>query len=151
MMQSGMFIPAKHYRGNTSSQIVTHFKKEEDQKLNSGKFEEELLRMSEIADKIDSRSLVLLNESFSSTNVIEGSEISKQIIKALSDIKIKVFFVTHLFDFADSVYKESRNNFMFMVAQRSTDGERTYKIIKGNPEPTSYGIDLYRRIFVDEK
>jgi DNA mismatch repair ATPase MutS len=147
MMQCGMFVPAEYYRANISSQVVTHFKKEEDQSLNSGKFDEELFRMSEMIDKIDSGALVLLNESFSSTNVREGSEIAKQVIKAFSEKKMKVFFVTHLFDFADSIYRESCKNSLFLIAEREQEENRTYKIIQGKPEPTSHGLDLYFQIF----
>jgi DNA mismatch repair ATPase MutS len=53
----------------------THYKREEDATMTSGKFDEELSRMSEIADEIRPRSLLLCNESFASTNEREGAEI----------------------------------------------------------------------------
>ena len=44
--------------------------------MKSGKLDEELARMSGIADAIAPNSMVLFNESFASTNEREGSEIA---------------------------------------------------------------------------
>jgi len=38
-------------------------------------------------------------------------------------------------------------NAIFMRADRQTDGGRTFRIIEGEPLQTSYGEDLYNRIF----
>ena len=43
--------------------------------MKSGKLDEELSRMSKVADHIGPGSILLLNESFSATNEREGSEI----------------------------------------------------------------------------
>jgi len=56
--------------------------------------------MSEIVDHLVPDSLLLFNESFAATNDREGSEIARQIVSALLEKGIKVFFVTHLYDFA---------------------------------------------------
>ncbi len=56
--------------------------------------------MSSIVDNMTPSSIVLLNESFASTNEREGSEIARQIVRALLETGIKVFYVTHLFDLA---------------------------------------------------
>jgi hypothetical protein len=53
--------------------------------MKSGKFDEELSRMSDIADDMTSNSMVLFNESFAATNEREGSEIGRQIVCALSE------------------------------------------------------------------
>jgi hypothetical protein len=38
-------------------------------------------------------------------------------------------------------------NAMFLRADRQTDGRRTFKLIEGEPLQTSYGEDVYHRIF----
>jgi DNA mismatch repair ATPase MutS len=90
---------------------------------------------------------VLFNESFAATNEREGSEIARQIICALLEKRIKVFFVTHLYEFAQSFYNKKMETFIFLRAERRPDGRRTFKLIEGEPLPTSYGEDLYQRIF----
>ena len=100
MMQCGMFVPAQSFRANVCKGVFTHFKREEDPGMKSGKLDEELGRMSSIVDNISPKSIVLLNESFASTNEREGSEIARQIVRALLERGIRVFYVTHLFDLA---------------------------------------------------
>jgi hypothetical protein len=147
MMQCGMFVPAESFCANICSSLFTHYKREEDTTMESGKFDEELGRMSEIVDNITSNSMVLFNESFAATNEREGSEIARQIVSALLEQRIKVFFVTHLYEFASNFYDKKMENAMFLRAERQADGRRTFKLIEREPLPTSYGPDLYEKIF----
>jgi len=147
MMQCGMFTPAESFCANICDGLFTHYKRKEDATMKSGKLDEELSRMSEIVDHITSNSLVLFNESFAATNEREGSEIARQIIGALLEKRIKVFFVTHLYELAHGFYDRKMENAIFLRADRQTDGGRTFKIIEGEPLQTSYGEDLYSGIF----
>jgi hypothetical protein len=67
------FVPRERVRRS-----FTHYKREEDATMQRGKLDEELGRMSEIADQITPHSILLCNESFASTNEREGSEIAGQ-------------------------------------------------------------------------
>jgi hypothetical protein len=147
MMQCGMFVAAQSFRANLARDIFTHFKREEDATMQSGKLDEELRRMSAIVDHVAPRSLVLLNESFASTNEREGSEIARQIVRALLESGVRVIYVTHLFDLARGFYLAQRTDALFLRAERLQDGRRTFRLIEGEPLPTSYGEDLYARIF----
>ncbi|GBE21661.1 DNA mismatch repair protein MutS [bacterium BMS3Bbin01] len=147
MMGSGMFVPAEHFRAGVSSGVFTHFEREEDPTMRRGKLEEELERMEEIADAIRPSSLLLCNESFASTNEREGSEIARQIVRALLERGVRVFFVTHMFDLAEGFQRLDADTALFLRAERKQDGRRTFRMIEGEPLPTSYGEDLYRRIF----
>jgi DNA mismatch repair ATPase MutS len=147
MMQSGMFVAADSFRADVGDALFTHFKREEDVSMKSGKLDEELSRMSDIADRLTPNCVVLFNESFAATNEREGSEIARQVIRALRERSIKVFFVTHLFDLAQSVFSQEMETALFLRAGRQADGQRTFRLIEGEPLPTSYGEDVYRRIF----
>lgn len=147
MMQCGMFVPAESFSANICKALFTHYRRKEDATMKSGKLDEELSRMSDIVDNITSNSMVLFNESFAATNEREGSEIARQIICALLEKRIKVFFVTHLYEFAHGFYDKRMENVIFLRAERQTDGKRTFKIIEGEPLQTSYGADLYKKIF----
>src|SRR5438552_1876335 len=94
-----MFAPAESFSANVCDGLFTHYKREEDATMKSGKLDEELSRMSQIVDQITPGSMVLFNESFAATNEREGSEIAKQIVSALLEEHIKMFFVTHLYEF----------------------------------------------------
>ena len=151
MMQSGMFVAAESFCANLCRGLFTHYKREEDVTMKSGKLDEELSRMSAIVDNITPDCVVLFNESFAATNEREGSEIAKQIVSALLEEHIKVFFVTHLYEFAHGLYDRRMENAIFMRAEREADGRRTFRLIEGEPLQTSYGEDLYNTIFGIDK
>ena len=106
MMQAGMFVAAGSFTATTCTGLFTHYKREEDATMEKGKLEEELARMSGIADQITAGGLLLCNESFASTNEREGSEIARQIIRALTEAGIRIAFVTHLYDLAERLHAE---------------------------------------------
>src|SRR5579883_29015 len=147
MMQCGMFVPAESFSANVCEGLFTHYKRREDAGMESGKLDEELKRMNEIVETIAPNALLLLNESFAATNEREGSEIARQITMALVESGIKVFFVTHLYEFAHGLYESKLENALFLRAERQADGRRTFQLIEGEPLQTSYGEDLYRQIF----
>jgi len=150
MMQAGMFVPAESFSANLCSGLFTHFKREEDKTMERGKFEEELKRMSALVDLVKPNGLVLLNESFASTNEREGSEIAREVVSALLEAGTKIFYVTHLYEFACRVCEQRAQNTLFLRAERLPDGRRTFKVKEGGPLETSYGVDLYTRIFTAE-
>jgi DNA mismatch repair ATPase MutS len=147
MMQSGMFVGAESLRATVGNGVFTHYKREEDAAMESGKLDEELRRMSAIADQITPKSVLLCNESFASTNEREGSEIARQVIRAMLDKQIRVFFVTHMYDLAHRFHGQRLDTALFLRAERRSDGSRTFKLVEREPLPTSYGEDSYRRIF----
>jgi DNA mismatch repair ATPase MutS len=148
MMQCGMFTPAESFCSNICDGLFTHYKREEDASMESGKLDEELSRMGLITDNIRENALLLFNESFAATNEREGSEIARQITCALVEERIKVFFVTHLYEFAHVLYEKNMKNVIFLRAERKTDGTRTFKVVEGAPLETSYGEDLYNSTFL---
>jgi hypothetical protein len=149
MMQCGMFVAATGYRASTCDGLFTHFKREEDSTMRSGRLDEELGRMSETVNAARPGSMVLANESFASTNEREGSEIARQIVRALTESGVRVLYVTHLFDLAHGFFVQNLDSALFLRAEREDDARRTFKVVEAEPLPTSYGEDLYRQIFVE--
>lgn len=147
MAQCGMCVGAEAYRANACTGVFTHFKREEDETMESGKLDEELARMSEIADHIRAGCLLLCNESFASTNEREGSQIARQVIDAMVAENIKVVFVTHMYDLAASYHHRRSPTALFLRAARGEEGARPFRLSEGEPLPTSYGEDTYRKIF----
>lgn len=142
MLQAGMFVVADSYRATLFERIFTHFIRDEDPTLTHGRFDDELARMSTIADALTDHSLVLFNESFAATNEREGSEIARQVVTALIEAGVRIFFVTHLFDFADRTWRQGTESTVFLRAEQRRD----FKLVKAPPLPTSFGPDLYQRL-----
>jgi len=115
--------------------------------MQSGKLDEELNRMNKIVDQLTPNAMILFNESFAATNDREGSEICRQMVNVLYENRIKVFFVTHLYEFAHYYYEKHSADIVFLRADRQPDGTRTFRLIEGEPLQTSFGKDLYEKIF----
>jgi MutS domain V len=150
MMQAGMVVAAQAFSANICRSLATHFKREEDPSMTSGKLDEELARMKMIVDHTRPDGLVLFNESFSATNEREGSQIAREITGALLGERVKIICVTHLYEFANALRERDMNNAAFLRAERRADGMRTFKIVAGEPLDTSFGADLYLQVFGPE-
>lgn len=151
MMQAGMFVCAEEYCSDVCTGLFTHYRRKEDASMESGKLDEEFSRMSKISDSLKPDSIILFNESFSATNEREGSGIARQITQALLEKQIKIFFVTHLYDFAHSLYEKNMPEALFLRAERKSGGKRSYKLVCGEPLQTSFGEDVYHEVFSPEK
>jgi DNA mismatch repair ATPase MutS len=147
MMQSGMFVAATAFTADVRDRVFTHYKREEDVSMDSGKLDEELARMSQITDELTPASMLLCNESFASTNEREGSEIARQVAMAMRDVGVKLVFVTHLYDLARRIHADGLDDVLFLRAERGENGRRTFTLREATPLPTSFGIDTYKRVF----
>ncbi len=145
MAQAGMFVVADSFETNVFNSVFTHFRREEDKSLKHGKFEEELVRINNIVNQIRENSVILFNESFSSTNEYEGSEIAYQIVKTFLDNNIDVFFVTHMYELARYFMENQKTK--FLEAKKDEQGKLNFKIYEGKPSKTSLAMDLYLKIF----
>ncbi|MBR1040596.1 hypothetical protein JQ593_17455 [Bradyrhizobium viridifuturi] len=141
---------ADEFEANIVRGVFTHYKREEDNSMTSGKFDEELSRMSTLASMLNPDAMILFNESFASTNEREGSKIAQQIVSALLDSGMKAVFVTHLYLFAHAFEELHMDTALFLRAERKPDGTRTFKLVEGRPLDTSFGEDLDAKIFGDD-
>ena len=147
MAGAGMFCAADAYRASISPAVFTHFKREEDAAMESGKLDEELARMSSIVDALHPHDLVLFNESFASTNEREGAQIARQIIDGLRESGVRIVFVTHMFELAQPLHTQAPNHALFLRPERLDSGQRTFRLVEGGPTQTSHGVDVFDRIF----
>ncbi len=150
MMQSGLVVGARAFTAEVCEGVHTHFKREEDARMEGGKLDEELRRMAAIAQRIAPRALLLCNESFSSTNEREGSEIARGVLRAMLDRGVRVALVTHMYDLAHGLAERTDAATLFLRAERLADGRRTFRLVPGEPLATSYAADSYRRIFGED-
>lgn len=150
LLQAGGVVGASAFEANVATGIFTHYKREEDVTMKGGKFDEELGRMSEIIDHIRPHAFFLSNESFASTNEREGSEVGREILDALLEAHVKLCLVTHLFTLAKGLSNDCAFPILFLRAERQEGGERTFRLIRGEPLQTSFGQDLYRSIFRED-
>jgi DNA mismatch repair protein MutS len=147
-LQAGLFVGAERFESGLVDGLFTHFKREEDQALEAGKFEEELRRLDGLVAHLTPKPLFLFNESFAATSELEGSELGAQVVRALVEAGVRVVFVTHFYTLAAAFLGDERT--LFLKAERLPDGRRTYRLRLEPPEPTAYAQDLLRQVFGEE-
>jgi hypothetical protein len=147
MMQAGLQVAARSFCSNVAGEVYTHFERGEDAGMVSGRLDAELAELHAVADRRQPGDLLLLNESFSSTNEREGSLLAFDVVRALTEGGVRVVYVTHLFELADTLHRERADETCFLRAERREDGTRSFRLQVGVPLATSYGQDLYAEVF----
>ncbi len=148
MMQLGMFVPASEATISPVDGIFTHFPTGSDDTIDKGRLGEECARLMDIFDKITKNSLVLLDESLSSTGSYEASYIAAEVLSGLAKFGCRCLFSTHLHELAAEIdrineqsEKEGGGRIDTLVAG-IYDGKRSFKIVRAKPDGKSYARDI---------
>lgn len=149
MFDAGLFVAADSFRASPSAGVFTHYRREEDTDLQHGKFDDELERMSQLVDRLTPDAVVLLDESFSSTNEIEGSQVARDIVESLITAGIRVCYVTHLYKLSHGLAQQHDPRHLFLRAQRECDQLHPHQLVAAEPESTSYAIDQFQQVFAE--
>lgn len=165
LFQLGLFVPGSEASISAVDSIFTHFPIEEKPDSNLGRLGEESKRLNDIFMAATKYSLVLLNESLSSTSFDEGLYISKEVLAGLKIMEVRAIFVTHfhslaknLDEFNKSIPGDSKAVSMLSGVSKLNDDEnsedaikRTYKIEPSPPQGLSYAKDIAARYGLDFK
>jgi hypothetical protein len=103
LAQLGCYVPGKQAMISPLDHLFTHFPLEEKPESNSGRFGEEALRLGKIFAEVNRHSLVLLNESLSSTSFGESLYLAQDIVRLLRRIGARAIYATHLHELANMV------------------------------------------------
>lgn len=150
MTHCGLFSFAKDLTLSVKENFHTHFQKEEDKTMEKGKLEEEMSRLQSIIQESSRQDVLFMNESLSSTNEFEGSQIAIEVTSALVDWGTQIFYVTHLSHFSSEMLKNEKSISHFLMAERTESQSRSFKIINNDPQDTSFGMDIYNEVFVSD-
>ena len=151
MLQLGMFLPAESIIISPVDAICTHFPTGADDTIDKGRLGEECARLDEILHVISQNSLVLLDESLSSTGSFEASYIAAEVLGGLSVIGCRCLFSTHLHELASEIVNinlrassDGGKPIDTLVAGMA-EGKRSFKIIRQKPDGKSYARDIANR------
>lgn len=149
MMQLGMYVPAESAILSPVDGIYTHFPTGAEDTIDKGRLGEECARLGEIFDYVTKNSLVLLDESLSSTGSYEASYIAAEVLGGLSHVGCRCLFSTHLHELAaeiDQINQRSKNSggalIDTLVAGIEGDGKRSFQICRAKPDGKSYARDI---------
>lgn len=148
MAQLGLFVPAKSLKISPADAIFTHFPQGAEDTIDKGRLGEECARMSEIFERVTPHSLVLLDESLSSTGSYEASYIAAEVLAGFSRVGCRCIFSTHLHELSASIDEinaktapEGGVKIDTLVAGID-EGKRSFKIVRAVPDGKSYARDI---------
>ena len=149
MLQLGMYLPADKIAISPVDGIYTHFPTGAEDTIDKGRLGEECARLGEIFDCATKDSLVLLDESLSSTGSYEASYIAAEVLSGLSHIGCRTLFSTHLHELAAEIPELNRKSLASggvaidtLVAGIKEEGERSFRILRAKPDGKSYARDI---------
>ena len=149
LAQGGIYIPGTSFEYSPVDCIYTHFPADEDKTLDLGRLGEECKRFREIYDDATDKSLILLNETFSTTSFEEGYYIAKDCEKAILKKGIRTIYNTHMHKLAaetDELNAASPSRKAASIVMRTGEkGERSYKVELAPPEGMSFAQDIAKR------
>lgn len=152
LAQGGIFVPAAQFGFTPVDCIFTHYPADEDKTLDYGRLGEECKRFKELFGQCTSESLLLLNETFSTTSFEEGFFIAKDAVRAILKKGTRCIYNTHMHKLAadiDSLNAESASEGARVKASSlvalSDGGQRSFKVKVAPPQGMSYARDIAQK------
>ena len=147
LAQGGVYVPADSLTFAPVDCIYTHFPADEDKTLDLGRLGEECVRFKEIFTAVTSDSLILMNETFSTTSFEEGYYIACDSVKALLSKNVRTIYNTHMHKLgidAEEFSKDSKSKASSLIV-KSDGGKRSFKLEVAPPEGSSYAADIAKK------
>ena len=148
MYQLGLPVAAESARISAVDGIFTHFPEGADDTIDKGRLGEECARLGEIFEDASGDSMILLDESLSSTGAYEASYIASEILSGFAVLGCRGIFSTHLHELAANIpeinarSKEMGGVMTDTLVAGIEEGERSFKIYRAKPDGKSYARDI---------
>lgn len=119
--------------------LFTHFGREEDATFQSGKLEDDLLRIQKVLRHMTPNSIVIMNEIFSSTTTQDALSLGTKVLErviAIDALCVVVSFIDELTLLGPSIVS--------MTSSVNPDDpvERTFKVIRHPADGLAYAISI---------
>lgn len=151
LFQAGLFVPARRARISPVDALFTHFPALETQQ--QGRLSEEAVRLRHVCLNTTAHSLVLMNESLSSTTASEALYLAQDLLSGLRAIGVRGIFATHLVELAEHIREieaavDGPSAVYSLVAGVRFEGDSavpTFSITRGLPLGRGYAQEIARR------
>jgi DNA mismatch repair ATPase MutS len=135
----GCCIPGNEARLLLPDRIFTHFEKEEDIHDLRGKLHDDLVRIHAILDEATERSILIMNEIFTSTTVQDATMLSERIMEkivSLGALTVWVTFIDEISEFAPQTVS------LMSTIVPNDPARRTFKVIRKPADGLSYALSI---------
>lgn len=138
LAQAGLFVYAESAEISLCDRIFFLSPKEEKAGVNTSRFTEECKDLRRTIDSATENSLILMNESLSSTNPYDSQLLGEEVLRIFADIGCRLVFTTHILELADLPAKLNpayvKSRLVSLVALCDENGAPTYQITEGKPD-----------------
>ncbi len=145
MASSGLFVTADSCEGMPFGNILTHFPIDENLTINYGRLGEEAVRIKEMVKASDSSTLLLFNETFSTTSAADALYLSKDLLHILKEKGSCVIFNTHIHELAGCLSEMNGwegDSQIVSVVMEIKDNVNTFKLKRSAPDTSSYARNI---------
>ena len=138
LAQAGLNVFASEAQISPCDKIFVHYPKEEKAGIDTSRFTEECKALKETVSEATGHSLILMNESLSSTNPYDSLIIGEELLKIFADIGSRLMFTTHVLEMTKLPEKLNSNRLKSrlesLTAGCDEEGRPNYKITNGMPD-----------------
>jgi DNA mismatch repair protein MutS len=145
----GLPVPGAEARLLLFDRLFTHFEREEDMKNLRGKLHDDLFRIHRILGQATPRSIIVMNEIFSSTSLQDAVFLSRKIIARIIELDALAIYVT----FIEELSRLAPQT-ISMLSEIGGDGgtTRTFRVRRQPADGRSYAVSLaYRYRLTDDQ
>jgi DNA mismatch repair protein MutS len=135
----GCPVPGRSARLLLFDGLFTHFEREETIDTLSGKLQDDLKRIHDILRQATSKSIVILNEIFTSTSLEDALFLSKRIIEKIVEMDMVAIWVTFV-DELSIIGPATVSMVSSVNPEHPTD--RTFRILRKPADGKSYAMSL---------
>lgn len=147
--QCGLYVSAESAEVSPVDNIFVHFPKEEEIGINASRFTEECKQFRDTIGAATDCSLVLMNESLSSTTPTECLIIARELMRIFADIGVRLLYTTHIKELTDSIDSinegKPKSTLASLTAECDEGGRPTYIITRRMPDKAGNAEYIFRK------
>jgi DNA mismatch repair protein MutS len=135
----GLAVPGQAARLFLADALYTHFEREERLEDLRGKLQDELIRIHEILERATSRSIVIINESFTTTTLSDALFLGREVLNRIVQRGALCVYVTFI-DELSTLGPET----VSMVSTVAPDdpARRTFKVVRQRADGKAYALAI---------